>query len=595
MKSPGQLTLTCYATCRDINHTITPDFKCPDKGIILYIDLGEGCYRIGGTALSTVYGQLGDETPDVGMIFDGGHTMEHQLALFRQCFECIQRCLQASILQSGHDRSDGGLIVTVLEMAFAGNVGCDITLSTEWYRGKDMYNKAEVANCSSALPEYIPILFGEELGFVFEVLPEHVQQVCTAFGDIGIDVKTIGRVTSEQTIRISMVDANQSEIVNSNKVKSSGELLIQSSMHQWRNIWESTSFALESLQCNADCVAEELANLSTRTTSPPYHLSFQMNGIILPTICTAPLSNLHTPFTNRPRVAVLRQEGSNGDKEMLSAFHTAGFEAWDVNMQDMLSGDITLNRFRGLAFCGGFSYADVNGSAKGWAAVIKFNTILLQQFEHFYLERSDTFSLGVCNGCQLMMLLGLVPFEKHQLNVDLNLNQHNPCKQVRLIHNSSGRFESRWSTVRILPSPAVLLRDMAGSTLGIWTAHGEGKFYFPDPEVLESVQLMHLAPVRYVNDSNQPTESYPFNPNGSPLGIAALCSLNGRHLALMPHPERCFLKWQVRPTILIIDKCIVIIKMVQIPYMPQEWKQSLTAGPWLKLFQNAKRFCDEVA
>jgi phosphoribosylformylglycinamidine synthase len=264
----------------------------------------------------------------------------------------------------------------------------------------------------------------------------------------------------------------------------------------------------------------------------------------------------------KPKLAVIREEGSNGDREMTSAFHHAGFEAWDVSMADLMNGDISLDQFKGLAFVGGFSYADVLDSAKGWAGVIRFHKGIYEQFQRFYL-REDTFSLGVCNGCQLMALLGWVPWQGIEDRF-----------QPRFIRNRSGRFESRFSTVRILPSPSLLLRGMEGSTLGIWVAHGEGMAYFPHGGIKKDIIERGLAPVRYVNDEGNITMSYPFNPNGSPEGIAALCSPEGRHLAIMPHPERAFLKWQW-------------------PWMPDTWKKELTVSPWLRMFQNAREWCDE--
>ena len=231
-------------------------------------------------------------------------------------------------------------------------------------------------------------------------------------------------------------------------------------------------------------------------------------------------------------VAILREEGSNGDREMAAAFHLAGFEPWDVTMSDLAAGRIRLDRFRGLAAVGGFSYADVLDSGKGWAGTIRFDDGLRRQFDAFY-DRPDTFSLGVCNGCQLFALLGWLPWRGLT-------DAHQP----RFIHNASGRFESRFATVTIQDSPAVMLRGMAGSTLGIWVQHGEGRAHFPEGSVLDRILAEGLAPLRFVDDGGRITEGYPFNPNGSPLGIAGLTSPDGRHLAMMPHPERTFLKWQ---------------------------------------------------
>ena len=224
---------------------------------------------------------------------------------------------------------------------------------------------------------------------------------------------------------------------------------------------------------------------------------------------------------------------------MAAAFLTAGFEPWDVTMSDLLSGAIGLDRFQVIAFVGGFSFGDVLDSAKGWASVIRNHEKLAEEFDRFF-ARPDTASLGVCNGCQLMALLGIPGFD---------LADH---LKPRFIHNTSGRFESRFATVRIDPSPSLFLKGMEDSTLGIWVAHGEGHLHVPDPATLDWIVENRLAPVRYVDPTGSPTETYPYNPNGSPQGIAALCSPDGRHLAIMPHPERCF---QLR----------------QWPWVPPEW------------------------
>ncbi|XP_042714937.2 phosphoribosylformylglycinamidine synthase-like [Chrysemys picta bellii] len=268
-----------------------------------------------------------------------------------------------------------------------------------------------------------------------------------------------------------------------------------------------------------------------------------------------------------PRVAILREESSNGDREMVAAFVMAGFQAWDVTMQDLFTGEVTLKSFRGLVFVGGFSYADVLRSAKGWAASVTFNPQARAQFEAFR-RRRNTFSLGICNGCQLMALLGWVGGESPQS--DPTGGALRPG--VLLTPNDSGWFESRFVALAIEESPAVMLRGMAGSTLGIWVAHGEGRMRFRSPEVLAAVTSGGLAPLRYVDDQGQPTQEYPLNPNGSPLGIAGLCSPDGRHLAMMPHPERCVLPWQWA-------------------WMPPAWRRTMEVSPWLRMFQNACEWC----
>jgi len=288
-----------------------------------------------------------------------------------------------------------------------------------------------------------------------------------------------------------------------------------------------------------------------RVIVPSKFADDRTHGVAPPAVLAAP---------DKPRVAIVREEGSNGDREMTSAFYAAGFEPWDVVMSDLLSGRIDLQRFRGVVFVGGFSYADVLDSAKGWAGVIRFHPELWKQFQAFY-DRPDSFSLGICNGCQLLALLGWVPWKGIADEA-----------QPRFVRNASDRFESRFVSVRIEKSPALMFRGMEGAVLGIWVAHGEGRAFFPEAGVLDRIRDEGLAPVRYVNDDGGVTEAYPFNPNGSPEGIAGLCSPDGRHLAMMPHPERAFLKWQWG-------------------WMPEDWKGTLEASPWLRMFQNAREWC----
>lgn len=534
VKCPGQVTLTCYASCVDVTKTVTPDLKYPGTGVLLYVDLSHGSCRIGGTSLATVYSQVGSDCPDVD-----------DFGLLADAFDVVQELVALGLIASGHDRSDGGLIVTALEMAFTGNCGIDINIPKTC---------SDTARVNSSDDGAFAHLFNEELGLILEVLPSNIEVVVGRLSSKSIPVIRVGQVTSDKNIKIHY----------------DGRPVVAESVAALRSVWESTSFALEKRQCTLKCVMQEEEALAART-GPTYHVTYDMKSILPPSIASL-INQVAPSSSSTSRVAVIRQEGSNGDREMLAAFHAAGLEAWDINMNDLSSGAITLDRFKGIVFCGGFSYADVNDSAKGWAGVIKFNDRLLDQFTHFRKVRRDTFTLGICNGCQLMALLGYVPFD--------TIDQEH--EQPRFIHNESGRFESRWSAVTIKKSNAILFQGMEGSTLGVWVSHGEGKAYFPNKQHMDAVLADDLAPLRYVDDNNQVTSMYPMNPNGSPQGIAALCTADGRHLAMMPHPERCFLSWQW-------------------PYMPSSMKQQLDrdipsghllVSPWFKMFQNAKIFCD---
>lgn len=513
VKSPGTLVISAYATCPDITKVVTPDIKRPGESSLLFIDLAAGMNRTGGSALAQCYNQIGDESPDVA-----------DALLLKRAFELVQQFIEDGLLLSGHDRSDGGLITTLLEMAFSGNCGIEIHL-TPPSSPPDEGSRGGVE---------IPLLFSEELGLVAEYLPRDEDQIIQALKSNNIPFQLIGKTKPEKSINISV----------------GGVSVLDEDMRSLRSLWEETSFQLERLQRTPELAAEEQKNIYDLQG-----LSFRLSYIPEP---TAPaLLTRHM----KPKVAIIREEGSNGDREMTAAFFAAGFEPWDIAMTDLLDRKADLRDFRGVVFVGGFSYADVLDSAKGWAGVIRFNTHIWQQFQEFY-ERPETFSLGVCNGCQLMALLGWVPWR----GIPDNL-------QPRFIHNSSGRFESRFLSLRIEKSPAVLFRGMEESVLGVWIAHGEGLAYFPDPAMQQKVLEDGLAPARYVDDAGAPTTAYPFNPNGSPAGIAALCSPDGRHLAMMPHPERAFLTWQWG-------------------WMPENWQRDLQASPWLKMFQNAREWCE---
>jgi phosphoribosylformylglycinamidine synthase len=504
VKAPGSLVISAYATCPDVTKTVTPDLKRPDSGRLLYVDLGGGHYRLGGSALAQVYEQVGDRSPDVD-----------NPALLERAFNVVQTLIEDGVIVAGHDRSDGGLVTTLLEMAFAGDCGIEVDLPA-----------------SGATP--IGTMFAEELGLVMEVDSADERPVLEAFHRADVPCVSVGSVVRDKHIRIRI----------------GPEIVVDADMRDLRDLWEATSFELDALQASPKCVAQERAGLRERQ-APPYSIPF------VPT----PTAPAIIESSTKTKVAIIREEGSNGDREMASAFSAAGLEPWDVMMSDLLRGRIDLERFRGAVFVGGFSFADVMDSAKGWAGVIRFNRVLWHQFQDFY-QRPDTFSLGVCNGCQLMALLGWVPWQ----GLD-------DARQPRFIQNASGRFESRFATVAIQESPAVMLKGMAGATLGVWVAHGEGRAYFPDTEILRRIDVERLAPVRFVDDAGQVTEAYPFNPNGSPLGITGLCSPDGRHLVMMPHPERTFLKWQWG-------------------WMPEAWKRDLEAAPWLQMFQNAREWCE---
>jgi len=502
VKSPRDLVISAYAAVPDITKVVTPDIKEPGS-ILLFLDFGDDKNRLGGTALAQVLGKLGDECPDMD-----------NPGLVKRSFVAVQECIDKGLILAGHDRSDGGLIVTLLEMAFSGNCGINVSL-----QGWD-----------SALA----VLFSEELGVVLECREDMCEEVKTILELASVPYLEIGRTTKEKRIQVIYDDL----------------IVLDEEMEVLRGWWEETSYQLEKLQMNPDCADEEKRNIALRS-GPTYTLPFDPK----PT----PIELLKKK--EKPKVAILRDEGSNSDREMSSAFYSAGFEPWDICMTDLLEDKINLDQFRGLAAVGGFSYADVPESAKGWAATINFNDKLKSMFNEFY-NRSDTFTLGICNGCQLFGLIGWVPWQGIE-----------PGSQPRFVRNISERFESRWTTVKVLKSNAIMLKGMEDLVFGIHIDHGEGRLHFPDPSVQVKVQAGNMIPVVFVDDDSQPTEAYPFNPNGSPGGMAGLCSPDGRHLAMMPHPERTFLPWQAH-------------------YLPARMKK-MQVTPWMQMFKNAYDWCSE--
>ncbi|MEA3323245.1 MAG: phosphoribosylformylglycinamidine synthase [Patescibacteria group bacterium] len=510
VKSPRQLVIAAYNAVPDITKVVTPDIKKPGKSKLIFIDLSDGKMRLGGTALAQVYGQIGDESPDMD-----------DPALVRNAFLAIQKLIDKGLILAGHDISDGGLITTLLEMAFAGNCGMDVNI-------EKIHNESVMER-----------MFAEELGVVIEV--DDADKVLEVLSFYNLPIAyVIGETLLEQRI----------DIVHN------GVPVLSDYMVDLRQNWEETSYQLERLQKNPVCADAEKDNIYERN-SPKYYIPF----------VPGPTSLEILEATDKPKVAILRDEGSNSDREMTSFFYSAGFEPWDITMTDLLTGRVKdLNQFVGLAAVGGFSYADVPESAKGWAATIMFNEGVKAIFEEFY-NRPDTFSLGICNGCQLFGLIGWVPWR------DIA-----PEDQPRFVHNDSGKFESRWSMVDVLPNNAIMLKNMDGMQFGINVAHGEGKLVFPNPEIAAKVSMMGLAPLAFVDDDGNRTQKYPFNPNGSEGGLTALCTEDGRHLAMMPHPERTFLSWQCH-------------------YLPEDMKVSLQnnghASPWMKMAQNAYNWCTQ--
>lgn len=507
VKSPRQLIVSTYASIENLWMNVTPDIKKPGESSLLLLDLAPGQYRLGGSALAQVHKQVGDTSPDV----------EDAETLVR-AFGLVQEMILKGNLLSYHDRSDGGLITTLLEMAFAGNCGFDLRLWEE--------------------SDPLAMLYAEELGMVVECHDSVIDELMHGASDCGVTARMLGQTTAEKNVNI--VQNNSS--------------VLSEDMRILRQLWEETSYQIERLQSDPECAEIEKRNIYDRT-GPSYSISFDLSTITIPNIVVK----------TAPKIAVLREEGSNGDREMTGAFFQTGWEPTDVAMTDLMKApEMILDPYQMIVAVGGFSYADVPESAKGWAITIKEIERIRAIFDRFRSNPAKQ-GLGICNGAQLFGLCGFVP----QQGIPVE-------KQPRFVQNLSKRFESRWVTGKVMPSPAIMMHEMEGSVLGIHVDHGEGRVYFPDQGIMDEVIEQHLSPLAYVYDNGEIAdgiEAYPFNPNGSPLGMAALCTPDGRFLAMMPHPERCYHAWQWH-------------------YLPEELRKAWgDVSPWLKMFQNAYQFC----
>jgi phosphoribosylformylglycinamidine synthase len=498
--APLSLMVSAFAPVTDVRRALTPQLRL-DQGDteLLLVDLGMARHRLGGSALAQVYGQLGDEAPD----------LDDPTAL-KTFFATIQLLNNLGLLLAYHDRSDGGLLVTLLEMAFAGGCGLDIDL----------------AGLACAAPA---LLFSEELGAVIQVRKGDTTAVRAAFAGSAGHIHGLGHPLAGQSIVFRRGD----------------HTLFEETRASLRRVWSETTFAMQSLRDDPTCAREEHeARCDESDPGISLRLTFDFS------------QDVAAPFVGRgaqPRVAILREQGVNGQVEMAAAFHCAGFEAVDVHMSDILSGRLDLDSFRGLAACGGFSYGDVLGAGEGWAKSILFHARARAAFERFF-ARPDTFTLGVCNGCQAVS----------------NLKEIIPGAQdwPRFVRNRSEQFEARLALLRIEESPSVLLRGMAGSQLPIAVAHGEGLAEFESDAQQANLEKAGLVAGRFVNHYGAIANRYPDNPNGSPGGMTALTTPDGRVTILMPHPERGF-------------------RAVQYSWRPADWDED---GPWIRLFRNARVF-----
>ncbi|MGA7978910.1 MAG: phosphoribosylformylglycinamidine synthase [Chromatiaceae bacterium] len=498
MTAPLSLIISAFAPVRAAQRTLTPQLRADqgDTDLIL-IDLGQGRNRLGASCLAQVYGQVGDEGPDLD-----------DPALLKRFFAAVQDLNREGLVLAYHDRSDGGLFVTLCEMAFAGRCGLVVDL--------DLLGDDDLA-----------ALFSEELGAVIQVRHTDTDDVLKLLGDQGL-----GRFS----LVIGALD-DKDQISFHRR----GRSVLAATRTTFEQVWSETTLHMQSRRDNPECAREEFDRIAD-ATDPGLNATLPFD----------PEEDVAAPFIGRglrPPLAVLREQGVNGQLEMAAAFHQAGFECVDVHMSDIIAGRVTLDRFCGLAACGGFSYGDVLGAGEGWAKSILFNPRARDQF-HAYFERPDTFALGVCNGCQMLSnLRELIPGAE---------------QWPHFVRNRSEQFEARLVMVEVTDTPSVLLAGMAGSRLPIVVAHGEGRAELRDSDHLRAVQP-HVS-LRYIENGGGIAERYPANPNGSPEGITGLTTADGRVTVMMPHPERLF-------------------RAVQYSWRPGDWEED---GPWMRLFRNAR-------
>jgi len=498
MASPLSLIISGFAPVQDVRRTLTPQL-CTDQGDtdLILIDLGKGADRLGASSLAQVYKQVGHHGADL-----------NSPEALKSFFNTIQNLNKDGLLLAYHDRSDGGLFTALCEMAFAGRCGIDISLD-------------------GLSDDLLAALFNEELGAVVQVRHTDAKAVLKRLHDAGLGHYSHVVGSPNETGQIEFT-RGQNRVLS----KSRAEL---------QQAWSETSYRLQAMRDNPECAQEEYDRIADQADPGlQAKLSFDLN------------EDVAAPYINsgaRPPIAILREQGVNGQIEMAAAFDRAGFQAIDVHMSDIIEQRIDLSDFRGLVACGGFSYGDVLGAGEGWAKSILFNPSVRSQFDAFF-QRQDTFALGVCNGCQMLSNLHeLIPGADHW---------------PHFVRNRSEQFEARVSMVEVQASASILLQGMEGSRMPIAVAHGEGRAEFRD--AAHQQQAQSQVALRYIENSGEVASRYPANPNGSPDGISGLTTTDGRVTIMMPHPERVF-------------------RAVQNSWHPDEWSED---APWLRMFRNAR-------
>ncbi len=495
MTAPLSLIITAFAPVLDVTKTLTPELQVVENSVLLLIDLGAGKNRLGGSVLAQVYNQLGDNCPDVD-----------DAKRLKAFFESIQTLNNQRKLLAYHDRSDGGLLAVAAEMLFASRLEVNVNLNGD------------------VLSE----LFNEELGAVVQVKAEDLENVKTLLAHNGL---------VDCVFEIGTVGTHENQRLN---ISQNGEIIYSETRANLQKTWSELSYRMQALRDNPACAKQEFEQIADDSDRGLHALlTFDVR------------EDIAVPFLNlsRPKVAILREQGVNGHVEMAAAFNRAGFTSIDVHMSDIIHGRVSLQDFKGLVACGGFSYGDVLGAGGGWAKSILFNPKARDEFAAFF-AREDTFSLGVCNGCQMLSgLKEIIPNAQHW---------------ARFSRNNSEQFEARVAMVKVEDSPSILLAGMAGSRMPVVVAHGEGRAVFS--QNLQAAVEAKMIALSYVDSRGVPTTDFPANPNGSPFGITGLTTTDGKVTIMMPHPERCF-------------------RTLQNSWHPNDWDKD---GAWLRLFSNAR-------
>ncbi|MGH8373463.1 MAG: phosphoribosylformylglycinamidine synthase [Gammaproteobacteria bacterium] len=499
MAAPVSLVVSAFAPVRDIRHTLTPQLDAETDSRLLLVDLGAGQNRLGGSCLAQVHAVTGSETPDID-----------DPVLLGAFFTAIQELLAERHLLAYHDRSDGGLFVTLCEMAFASHCGIE-------------------AHLDALGDDPVAVLFAEEAGAVIQVRSQDLAAVEAVFTRHGL----------EHCMHVIGAPRDDDRLVFSRQRKN----LLDEPRVVLQRTWSEISFQMQHLRDNPECAEQEFA-AKLESDDPGLHIKLRFD----------PAEDIAAPYIAkgvRPQLAILREQGVNGQLEMAAAFDRAGFKTVDIHMTDILQGRANLADFKGLVACGGFSYGDVLGAGQGWAKSVLFNPRARDEFSNFF-ARMDSFGLGVCNGCQMMAGLGdIIP---------------GTAGWPRFVRNVSEQFEARLSLVELLPSLSLFFAGMEGTVMPVAVSHGEGRAQFSNPDGAQKLLASGRVAMRFVDNHDHVTSRYPANPNGSPLGITGITNTDGRFTLLMPHPERVF-------------------RAVQMSWHPRELGED---SPWMRMFRNAR-------